>query len=76
METEQRFQQLSSRFEQLQAHNKILESQITQLSTGTTQKNNGKLPSQPEVNPREGVNAIILRSGKELPSIAPEVLDQ
>ena len=55
----------------MQAHNKMLESQIAQLSIGSSQKNYGKLPSQPEINPREGVNAITLRSGKQLSTSEP-----
>ena len=44
----------------------MLESQITQLSAGPSQRDKGKLPSQPEANPKEDVHAITLRSGREL----------
>ena len=50
----------------------MLESQIAQLSVGPSQRNYGKLPSQPEANPREGVNAITLRSGRQLEAREPE----
>ena len=33
----------------------------------------GKLPSQPEINPKQNVNAVTLRSGKELKDPPPSV---
>ena len=35
-------------------------------------QNSGRLPSQPMVNPKEGVNAIQLRSGKTLYPVESE----
>ncbi|GAB2285899.1 hypothetical protein Dimus_020334, partial [Dionaea muscipula] len=37
-----------------------------QLASAINNRNQGNLPSKTEVNPREHVNAIILRSGREL----------
>ncbi|XP_048227305.1 LOW QUALITY PROTEIN: uncharacterized protein LOC125369336 [Ricinus communis] len=48
-----------------------LGNQITQLATSVSKleaQNSGKLPSQPEINLKENVSAISLRSGKEIPS--------
>ncbi|XP_048229087.1 uncharacterized protein LOC125369859 [Ricinus communis] len=48
-----------------------LGNQITQLATSVSKleaQNSRKLPSQPEINPKENVSAIFLRSGKEIPS--------
>ncbi|XP_031108668.1 uncharacterized protein LOC116013158 [Ipomoea triloba] len=65
MKSDERFRQLTEKLDQLGAHNKMLERQIAnQASTSSTQVT-GKLPAYPE-NPREHVNAIITRSGKEL----------
>nr|XP_027067785.1 uncharacterized protein LOC113693444 [Coffea arabica] len=41
-----------------------LEVQIGQIANVINNRNPGELPSKTEVNPREHVNAIILRSGK------------
>ena len=46
-----------------------LENQMSQLATTMGKlenQNSGRLPSQPEVNPKQNVSAITLRSGKEL----------
>nr|GMD37890.1 uncharacterized protein LOC109166481 [Ipomoea batatas] len=65
MKSDERLRQLTEKLDQLGAHNKMLERQIAnQASTSSTQVT-GKLPAYPE-NPREHVNAIITRSGKEL----------
>ncbi|XP_048236214.1 uncharacterized protein LOC125371364 isoform X2 [Ricinus communis] len=48
-----------------------LGNQITQLATSVSKleaQNSRKLPSQPEINPKENVSAIFLRNGKEIPS--------
>ena len=48
---------------------KNLEAQIGQMASTLSQiqaRDSGKLPSQTIVNPRENVNAITLRSGKQL----------
>ena len=38
--------------------------QIGQIANSINNRNSGKLPSKTEMNPREHVNAITLRSGK------------
>ncbi|XP_021728347.1 uncharacterized protein LOC110695423 [Chenopodium quinoa] len=46
-----------------------LENQVSQISSAVSRleaKDSGKLPSQTELNPKQQVNAITLRSGKEL----------
>ena len=43
----------------------MLENQIASQASTSNFRQPGKLPSQPK-NPREQVNAIILRSGKQL----------
>uniref|UniRef100_A0A6N2NBX1 Reverse transcriptase n=1 Tax=Salix viminalis TaxID=40686 RepID=A0A6N2NBX1_SALVM len=52
-----------------------LETQVSQLATslGKMKANKGKLPAQPEVNPRENANAIVLRSGKEVQTSSPRL---
>ena len=46
-----------------------LKDQISKLTTSVTKlENKGKLPSQPDINPRQNASAISLRSGKEIPS--------
>ncbi|XP_074283132.1 uncharacterized protein LOC141607677 [Silene latifolia] len=47
---------------QLLAHNKVLDTQIAQLSSQNTSRQPGVLPSKPN-KPHETVNAIHLRSG-------------
>ncbi|XP_020259116.1 uncharacterized protein LOC109835559 [Asparagus officinalis] len=51
----------------LATHNKMLETQITQLAqnASSSARPSGMLPGQPEINPRGHVNAITLRSGKQ-----------
>ena len=46
----------------------MLENQIALQASTSNFRQPGKLPSQPE-NPREQVNAIMLRSGKQLPEV-------
>ena len=46
-----------------------LENQIGQLATSMSRiegRTSGKLPSQPEINPKENARAMSLRSGKQL----------
>ncbi|XP_048227840.1 uncharacterized protein LOC125369451 [Ricinus communis] len=54
-----------------------LGNQITQLATSISKleaQNSGKLPSKPEINPKENVSAIFLKNGKKIPlrSIPPK----
>ena len=46
----------------------MLENQIASQASTSNFRQPGKLPSQPEI-PREQVNAIMLRSGKQLPEV-------
>ncbi|CAM8922377.1 unnamed protein product [Rhodiola kirilowii] len=52
--------------EQLEAHNKMLENQVAHQAIAL--KHFGKLPSQPDVNSTEHINAITLKSGRVLPT--------
>ncbi|OMO68078.1 Aspartic peptidase [Corchorus capsularis] len=49
-----------------------LEMQVSQLSKVVGEGEQGKLPSNTEVNPKEGVMAITLRSGKILEPTTPK----
>ncbi|KAJ9145934.1 hypothetical protein P3X46_028261 [Hevea brasiliensis] len=57
--------QLAFNVDQMATHNKMLENQIAQQASSSSNKAFGKLPSQPE-NSREHCKAITLRSGKIL----------
>ncbi|VFQ97182.1 unnamed protein product, partial [Cuscuta campestris] len=67
---------ISEELTQLRAHNRMLENQISSQASTSSTKVTGKLPACPE-NPREQMNAITTRSGKQiqspsLPSSDPE----
>ena len=49
-----------------------LENQVGQLANNLSRRPQGGLPSNTEKNSREEVNAVILRSGKELDEIEKE----
>ncbi|KAG7578972.1 Retrotransposon gag domain [Arabidopsis thaliana x Arabidopsis arenosa] len=69
------FNDLNIKFEALNSRLKYVESQIASTSAP---KNPGQLPGKAIQNPKEYVNAIRLRSGRELqtrPSIAPVTED-
>ncbi|CAF1920944.1 unnamed protein product, partial [Brassica napus] len=62
------FQDMNNKWESLSAHVKKLETQVSQTAEAV-QRPTGVLPGRGEHNPRnEFVNAITLRSGKELVS--------
>jgi hypothetical protein len=44
--------------------NKMIETQVAQLASSCPNYNEGKLQVQPEVNPKESVNAVTTRAGK------------
>jgi hypothetical protein len=46
--------------------NKMIETQVAQLASSCANHNEGKLPGQPEVNPKEGVNAVTTQDGKSM----------
>ncbi len=48
------------------AHQRILENQIAQSASSSQTKAFGKLPSQPEAPDKAQINAIHLRSGREV----------
>ncbi|XP_020263045.1 uncharacterized protein LOC109839026 [Asparagus officinalis] len=59
---------LTSKVDFLATHNKMLENQITQVAqqSSSSSRPSGMFPGQPETNPKGSINAITLRSGKEL----------
>ena len=59
-------QNITTELEQIKVHNKLLEKQIAQQAAESSQRTKGKLPSQPEPNPKGEVQAVALRSGKQL----------
>ena len=65
---ENQFSSQASQISHLFKHEKILENQIVSQANASNFQQSGKLHSQPE-NPREHVNAIILRSEKQLPEV-------
>ena len=65
------FSSQASQINQLFAHGKMLENQIASQASTSNFWQSGKLLSQPE-NPREQVNVIMLRSGKQLPEVGIE----
>ncbi|KAL0391266.1 UNVERIFIED_CONTAM: hypothetical protein Slati_4578800 [Sesamum latifolium] len=69
--TQQQIQQLQQNTQQFQQNVQTsiqqLESQMSQLASSVGRlESQGKLPSQPIVNPKQNASAIVLRSGKEL----------
>src|SRR6185436_3672315 len=44
--------------------NKMIETQVAQLSSSCPINNSGKLPGQPEVSPKDNVSAVTTRTGK------------
>ena len=59
-------QKVETRFHNQEATMHNLEMQMSQLAQLTASRQQGALPSNTEKNPKEEVNAISLRSGKEL----------
>ena len=49
-----------------------LENQVGQLANNLSRRSQGGLPSNTKKNPREKVNAVTLRSGKELEEVEKE----
>ncbi|XP_048490039.1 uncharacterized protein LOC104884063 [Beta vulgaris subsp. vulgaris] len=64
--------------QQITAHNKLMESQMTQLAQQISHlsKPSGQLPGQTEPNPKGHINAISLRSDKELQEPTRRVTEQ
>ncbi|XP_010531787.1 PREDICTED: uncharacterized protein LOC104808007 [Tarenaya hassleriana] len=58
-------QEFRAQFASIEAHFKLIDNQIAQLAS-SSQRPSGSLPGKSETNPREHVNAITLRSGKQV----------
>jgi hypothetical protein len=65
--TSEQIKQLTRKLDILATHNKMLETQISQVAQqqASTAVPAGIFPGQPEQNPKGHVNAIILRSGTQ-----------
>jgi len=57
--------QLASKVDVFTTHNKMLETQIAQKATFSFAPSD-RLPSEPEPNPKEQCNTMLLRGGKQL----------
>ncbi|XP_071932955.1 uncharacterized protein [Coffea arabica] len=64
--TSDRFERVEGRLDQLTTMYRNVEVQIGQIASSLNNRNQGELPSKMEVNPKEHVKAITLRSGKQL----------
>ncbi|CAM8876901.1 unnamed protein product [Rhodiola kirilowii] len=67
-EQDKKVKGLQKTIDQLVIPNRMLETQVAQQANSATREH-GKLPSKPEHNTRESVNAITLRGGKQLEMI-------
>ncbi|CAM8972901.1 unnamed protein product [Rhodiola kirilowii] len=65
VEQDRRLQGVEQSLEQLAIQNRMLETQVAQQAN-LPNRERGKLPSKLDPNPRESVNAITLRGGKQL----------
>ncbi|XP_058759887.1 uncharacterized protein LOC131633190 [Vicia villosa] len=66
--TNEQIKQLATKVDALATHNKILETQISQVAQqqAPTAAPAGTFPGQPQPNPKGHAHAIILRSGREM----------
>ncbi|XP_074336311.1 uncharacterized protein LOC141673459 [Apium graveolens] len=71
---ETKFEKVESRIDQMASSQKMLESQIGQITNKGVVREQGAHPSQPDVNVKEQCKAITLRSGRELPEIVTSTL--
>ncbi|XP_074370557.1 uncharacterized protein LOC141711774 [Apium graveolens] len=71
---ETKFIKVESRLDKMASSQKMLESQIGQIANKVGFREQGALPSQPDVNVKEQCKVITLRSGRELPEIAAPTL--
>ncbi|OMO73048.1 Integrase, catalytic core [Corchorus capsularis] len=74
--TEAKFNQLSQGNQSTQASIRNLEKQVGQLAQQQNERAKGKLPSNMEVNPKEGCYAITTRSGKVIEPIEKQVKEK
>jgi hypothetical protein len=65
--TSEQIKKLTSKLDVLATHNRMLETQISQVAQqqASTSAPAGIFPSQPQPNPKGHVNAVILRSGTQ-----------
>ncbi|XP_010527707.1 PREDICTED: uncharacterized protein LOC104805010 [Tarenaya hassleriana] len=68
-------QEFRAQFASIEAHFKNIDNQIAQLASAI-QRPSGSLPGNSETNPRAHVNAITLRSGKQVDSGDPPMVEQ
>lgn len=66
--TSEQLKQLANKVDALATHNKMLETQTSQVAQhqASTAAPAGTFPGQPQPNPKEHATAVILRSGKEV----------
>ena len=64
--TSERFERIEGKMDHLTTMYRNVEVQLGQIANAINPRNQGVLPSKTEINPREHVKAITLRSGKEL----------
>ncbi|XP_058757583.1 uncharacterized protein LOC131630855 [Vicia villosa] len=66
--TNEQIKQLATKVDALATHNKMLETQISQVAQqqAPTAAPVGTFPGQPQPNPKGHAHAIILRSGREM----------
>ena len=66
--TNELIKQLAHKVDSMATHNKMLETQISQVAQqqAATAALAGTFPAQPQPNPKGHVNAVTLRSGTEL----------
>uniref|UniRef100_A0A803N3K9 Uncharacterized protein n=1 Tax=Chenopodium quinoa TaxID=63459 RepID=A0A803N3K9_CHEQI len=67
--TSKRIITLENKVDQLANSNKNVEFQLGQLANAINSRNQGTLPSQTEVNPKEQCKVVTLRSGKTLDDV-------
>ncbi|XP_071928189.1 uncharacterized protein [Coffea arabica] len=64
--TSDRFERVEGRLDQFTTMYRNVEVQIGQIASSLNNRNQGELPSKTDVNPKEHVKAITLRSGRQL----------
>ncbi|XP_010530435.1 PREDICTED: uncharacterized protein LOC104807024 [Tarenaya hassleriana] len=68
-------QEFLTQFASIETHFKLINNQIAQL-VSPSQRPSGSLPGKFETNPHEYVNAITLRSGKQVDTGNPPMVEQ
>ncbi|XP_056690474.1 uncharacterized protein [Spinacia oleracea] len=74
-ETMKQTEFLTTSIQQIQAQNKLMENQMSQLShqVGQSSKTPSQFPGNTEQPPRGQINVVTLRSGRELEDLLPKV---